>query len=423
MEMTMSHALRALAVAVGLRKPSRRQLAAVAAAAGLAAVSLAGWRYAAGPPVPGYAVERADLLQTVVASGRVESPRRVEIGAPVTGTVAAVPVSEGQAVAAGQLLVALETAEARAAVDSARHAVAQAEARLAQIAVTALPVAAESVRQGETNLGNAERALKRQQDLFDKGFVGQAALDDAQRARDLAASQLAAARLQHAAAASGGSEDRLARAALDQARASLRASQARLDQMTIEAPVAGVLISRAVERGNVVQPGKVLMTLSPAGETQLVVLIDEKNLGLLRVGQRAFASADAYPGRRFEALVSYINPAVDALRGSVEVKLAVPAPPAYLLQDMTVSVDIEVARLANVLAVPAETLREGDWVLVAREGHVHRQPVKVGLRGDGRVEIVTGLAEGELVLAANNNAVREGAAVRAHPREVPGPRS
>ena len=72
--------------------------------------------------------------------------------------------------------------------------------------------------------------------------------------------------------------------------------------------------------------------------------IDERNLGKLALGQKALASADAYPDQRFAAVVSYINPGVDITRASVEVKLTVADPPDYLRQDMTVSVDIEVAR-------------------------------------------------------------------------------
>jgi HlyD family secretion protein len=238
----------------------------------------------------------------------------------------------------------------------------------------------------------------------------------------VAESQWRSARLQRDSQAEGGTEHRLARAALDQARANLRLAQARLDLATLEAPVAGVLISRNVERGAVVQPGKVLMVLSPAGETQLVVQIDEKNLQLVRLGQRALASSDAYPDRRFAAEVAYINPAVDPLRGSVEVKLAVREPPAYLLQDMTVSVDIEVERRTQVLALPADGIREGGWVLVARDGRAVRQPVKLGTRGEGRVEVADGLREGELVVPVAQAAIREGAAIRAAPMPPAGPR-
>ena len=399
-----------------------RRTALAAAAVAIVLVGVGAWRLIEGPSLGAYAVERRDLVQAIVATGRVESPRRVEIGAAITGTVAAVPVAEGQSVAAGTVLVRLDDAEARAAVEQARHALEQAQAKVAQLRATGLPVATEAERQADLNLTNAERALLRTKELFDRGFVGQAALDEAQRARDVAASQLTAARLQRASQEAGGSEVQLALAALESARASLTLAQARLELTTIEAPVAGVLISRNVEQGSVVQPGKVLMVLSPAGATQLVAQIDEKNLPLLRLGASALASADAYPDRRFNARVAYINPAVDASRGSVEVKLDVPEPPAYLLQDMTVSVDIEAAKLVGVLTLPADALGPGDYVLALKDGRTVRKAVKVGARGEGRIQIVAGLEEGERVLPGTAGALHEGERVRARPAPAPGSR-
>ena len=119
----------------------------------------------------------------------------------------------------------------------------------------------------------------------------------------------------------------MAETQLNQARASLATAQSRLSYTVITAPRDGILISRDVERGNVVQPSNVLMKLSPAGDTQLVVQIDEKNLGSLALGQKALASADAFPKETFAAEVVYINPGIDLQRASVEVKLRVPEPP------------------------------------------------------------------------------------------------
>lgn len=393
---------------------SSRKIVPVVAGVAVAALAAFGaWRYVAGPSIATHEVKRGDLRQTVVATGRVESPRRVEIGSAVTGTVAEVAVREGETVRAGQLLVKLDDAEARAAVEQARSAVVQAEARLAQLAATAAPVAAQAVRQAEVTAASSERTLARSRDLHARGFVGAAALDEAQRGRDLAASQLESARLLERSQSPGGSEARLARAALEAARAALRLAQARLDHTTIEAPADGMLIARSVERGAVVQPGRALMVLSPRGATQLVALVDEKNLPLVKLGQAAVASADAYPDARFEARVAYVNPAVDATRGSVEVKLDVPSPPAFLLQDMTVSVDILAGARNGVLTLPADALHPGDWVLVVREGRLARQPVRLGARGAGTVEVLEGLGEGDKVVPAGRNVAKEGARVRA----------
>jgi HlyD family secretion protein len=159
------------------------------------------------------------------------------------------------------------------------------------------------------------------------------------------------------------------------------------------------------------------MALAPSGETQVVVQIDEKNLGQLKPGQQALASADAFPRERFAAEVFYINPGIDAQRGSVEVKLRVAKPPDYLRQDMTVSVDIFVARRSGAVVVPADAVHEaggaGPWVLAIDSGRATRRPVKLGLRGDGRVEIAEGVAPGDRLVPAAEVGTRPGDRVRA----------
>jgi HlyD family secretion protein len=261
--------------------------------------------------------------------------------------------------------------------------------------------------------------------LFAKGFVGQAQLDESQRALNVADSQFAAAQTQARSMGERGSDLLLAKAALAQAQAALRLAQARLARTTIAAPVDGVLIARAAERGDVVQPGKVLMVLSPAGRTQLVVQIDEKNIALLRIGQRALASADAFPAQRFDAMLAYVNPAVDPQRGALEVKFDVPQAPAYLRQDMTVSVDIEVARRAQAIVVPSEALHDAagraPWVLKVDGRRLRRQPVRLGLSAAGSTEIVAGLQPGELVAAGGTAGLADGARVRpVAPAAAPG---
>ncbi|MDM0116359.1 efflux RND transporter periplasmic adaptor subunit [Variovorax sp. J22R133] len=281
-----------------------------------------------GPRVDVYTVSQHDFVQSVVASGHVEAPHRVSIGTQIVGTVLHIPVVEGQGVVRDQLLVELESSELAAVAAQADAAVLQAQARLRQLREVQAPVAELGVRQAQINLDNARAQRQRNADLAKQGFVAQSALDDATKAVDLAQAQWRSAMRQLDSTRAGGSVDALATTALEQARAAALAAHARLMYGRILAPVAGTLISRNVEPGDVVQPGKVLMALSPAGDTQLVVQIDEKNLQLLATGQKAKASADAYPEQRFAAELVYINPAIDVQRGSVEVKLDVPQPPA-----------------------------------------------------------------------------------------------
>jgi HlyD family secretion protein len=379
------------------------------ALAALTALAVGGWqavRIVIGPAVVVDKVARGDLVQSLVASGHVATPFRVEIGAQIIGVVADVLVREGQTVAEGQPLIALQPQELRAGVVQAQGAVAQAEARLRQLADFTLPTARQSLVQAQATMRTAQSTYDRTAELLRNGNVTRVAYDDAQRLLDVARTQVRTAELQVFTAGPGGSDEVLARTQLDQALANLDTANARLSYATIAAPRTGVLISRNVERGAVVQPGRTLLVLAPLGETQLVIQVDERNLGLIRTGQTAFASADAFPDRRFEAVVNFINPAVDIARASVEVKLTVPEPTVDLRQDMTVSVDIEVARRAAALVLPACSLRDAQsgraWIMGVRDGRAFRQEVKTGLRGLGQVEIMEGAREGDLAVPVNS---------------------
>jgi HlyD family secretion protein len=316
--------------------------AVVAAIAAYAAVPIV-----LGPKVIGARALRHDVVQTVVATGHVETPYRIEIGTLITGTVTRIPVAEGQFVHARDVLIELDDSETKAAVVQAQGIVAQSEARMRQLRELTLPSAEEALKQAQANLVNAKQSFDRTESLAKNGYATRAALDEAQKTLDVAQAQLRAAEFMVHTVSPGGSDYVMAETQLAQANAGLDVAIARLGYTRVTASTDGTLLTRAVERGDVVQPGKVLMTLSPIGETWLVLQIDEKSFGLLSLGQTAVASADSFPAQTFPAEVVYINPSVDATRGSVLVKLRVPNPPTYLIQDMTVSVDIEVARRAN----------------------------------------------------------------------------
>lgn len=386
----------------------------------IAGVMLLVWlvaSYLLGPRVTTRVLAATSLVRTIVASGRVVTPLRVDVSSQISGAVRAVPVREGQSVVAGQALIEIDGSEAGASVEQARAALMQTEARLRQVRELALPAAQQAVRQAEVNLQNSQRQHERLLALQRQGFIGQAQLDDARRTLDVAESQLRSARLQVSSNDERGSELLAARAAVAQAQASLAMAQTRQAYTTLRAPVAGILIARNVQRGDVVQPGKVLMVLSPAGSTQLVVQIDEKNLARLKSGQKALASADAYPDQRFGAELVYINPAIDPQRGSVQVKLDVAQAPAYLRQDMTISVELEVERLDAAIVVPAAALQYSSdgaaWVMKHVAGRAVRQAVKTGQRQTGKVEIVSGVIAGDEVIL--DAVVADGRRVRATP--------
>lgn len=375
-----------------------------------------GTRFILGPKVVLETIIQRDFVQSVVASGRVEAPHRVDIGVQITGTVHAVPVNEGQMVEINTPLIELESSELHAAVSQAEAAVILAKAQLRQLHELQAPMAEQAVREGKANQVAALQNLERSRILLKKNLISQASLDEAVRAEQVTRSKVSSLQLQMTSLQANGSQVALSEASVAQAQAGLVFAQTKLAYTTLKAPMAGVLIARNVELGDVVQPGTILMQLSPSGETEMVVQIEEKNLHLLKLNQSALASADAYPEQLFSAQLVYINPGIDANRGSVEVKLRVPKPPDYLRQDMTVSVDIEVANSRNAVLVPSAALHDvnsaAPWVLKLNGNKVHRQAVTLGLRSDGMSEVLTGLSAGDQVVPITLVTITDGDRIR-----------
>lgn len=386
-----------------MRLPLPRSRAARIGAAALGLVLLVlAVRSARGRAVEAVRVERTDLLETLVVSGRVLARSKASLGSPLAGRVEQVLFEEGDRVTAGKLLVRLDEREAAAAV-------AEARARLERTRGSDRRSAEEARAQAALRLELADRELARVAALRADGFASERDADDARKARDLARSELAAAAERARAAAPGGEDERAAGAAL-------RSAEARLALLRVTAPEPGIVLTRAVEPGDVVSPGRVLLTMALDRETQLLAQPDERNLPSVRVGQQARASADAFPDRSFAAEVISVAPAVDLARGTVDVKLRVPDPPAELRTDMTVSVELEVGRRSRVLAVPLEAVRDAataPWVLAVRGGRAVRTSVRLGARGGTVAEVIGGLAAGDVVVRRPGDGANDGDRVRA----------
>lgn len=356
----------------------------------------------------------ADIQTSVVASGRVLAPSRVDIGATITGRVQTVRVREGARVAPDEILVELDPRELKAAVTQSEAAVTRARARVSSVKTLALPMAQAAQQQAQANLTLAEREAQRARELVAKGFVSRSRLDDAERQLDVARSQLDSARAQTGAQSMTGAESQQAQSLLVEAEAALLSAQARLSQTLIRAPAAGVVLERLIEPGDIAQPGRKMMTLALDGPVRLIVQVDEKNLPLIRTGAVATAAADAFPNERFEAVVNYVSPGIDAARGTVELRLDVPKPPSLLKSDMSIAMDLQGPLLKQAIMLPADSVRQlqtdAPWVLVERDGVAVRVAVRTGLQSQGRVAIIDGLKAGERVII--NRDVEAGARVR-----------
>lgn len=403
-----------------MKRARRRRLAyALAGTTALGLGALFAVPRLLGPRVQVVHAATSPLVQTVVTTGRVMAPAEIETTANISAMVEEVLVDKGDRVKRGDLLVRLDDADAKVALAQARAALARARAQRRQVRSVSAPVRDQRLSQARARRDDAERRHRTNEALFAQGAIAKAELDRSATELALAESALAAASTEARAAAPGGPEAASASATIELAEADVRAAEVQLERTRILAPVDGVVLLRSVEPGERAAPGRTLLTLARTGLTQLVIEPDEKNLSLLRVGQPATASAEAYPDRSFPARLSFIAPSVDPKRGTVEVRLEVQQPPDYLRPDMTVSVEVEVAKKASALVLDAGAVRDlaagVPWVLVVRDGRAERVDVELGLRGDRQVEILDGIGAETPVVPVGEARVAPGARVRIAP--------
>ena len=372
---------------------------------GCLAVAALGWglvQKMRGPALAGYEVTARPLVQTVVATGRVAAVSRAQVGSPVTGVVVGRRVQEGDLVQPGDVLAVLRA-------DDLEAAVLEAEAALAQLQQSTRPQAQASLREADARLAQASREAQRRRDLFQQHMITRETMEQAIQAETITRTAAEQALLTARSLVTGNPGEAAARARVASAKAQLA-------KTTIRAEVAGTVLTRNAEPGDLVQPGRVLFEIARTGDTEVVVPLDEKNLEVLAIGQAAVCIADAYPGRPFPAKVGFIAPSVDPQRGTVDVRLTVTPVPGFLRQGMTVSVNVETGRRGRAIVVSNDALAATDgnhaalWLVVS--GHATRRQVQLGLRGLTQTEVTAGLRAGEWILADAQAVLAQGDRVR-----------
>ena len=347
------------------------------------------WQVVRGPEVAAYRLELRPLVQRVVASGEVGNQSVAQVGSEITGVVAERYVREGDSVQAGQLLLRLQDDEQRARL-------AEAEAALRQLTDSLRPQAEAALREARHNHAQALREYQRREALRQRQLLSLEQLEQARRIERSLRVALERAELAAAALAPGGSEQQV----LEQR---LQAARANLAKTRIHAQVAGTVQNRAVEPGDLVQPGRTLLQIARADSREIILPLDEKNIAALALGQPAQVAADAYPEQWLAARVSFIAPNVDSSRGTLDVHLELLEAADFLRYGMTVSVNIETARREQALVLANDALlqRQGRQAQVqrVRDGRVEALSVRLGLQGDSHSEVLDGLAEGDLLLA------------------------
>jgi len=382
----------------------------------------------ASEPVPAVRPVRADVESVLRTNGRVRAAKRTDVLAGASGVVRSVAVAAGDRVRRGAVLARLENAEARAQVLAAESHVEQMRARLERVQT---PLAPSDRMDLEKRIAQADSALAALQSdresverLVEGGASPRQELAALDRRIEQTQSDLRALRRKLSAGPAQASVAE-AQAALRQSERALAEARRVASSSTVRAPIDGEVYSVAVEAGQFAQAGSLVARLAGDGPAEVVVFVDEPELGRIRPGLEAQVTADAYPGDAWSCRIER-GPAEVIELGSRrvgEVLCRVEGASDRLIPNLTVDVEIAGQRAADALAVPREAVvrtAEGDAVWIADQGAARLRLIDVGVRGTSRVEVRSGLESSDLVLLPAGRTLTEGQAVEtARTEEAP----
>lgn len=391
----------------------------------LAPVALAvfGWwayhRNNDAPQVPFAKVVRETLVSTLPTNGKVEPIEWQAVRVEQAGLVSKVPVQEGQVVSQGTPLAILSGTGLQADLDAAAARVAQARAELAtidaggkQLELTAIESDLARLRVEKDHDEKEYASLRR---LLDKQAASMEEVDEAKSKLEAANLGIEAAEKRRAALV-GQSDKTVALARLRDAEAAVELAKDHLAETVIHSPISGVVYDLAARPGTYLNLGDLVANVGRTGRLRVRVYVDEPELGRVAEGQPVTINWDALPGRTWEGTVERKPANIVALgsRQVGEVLCTIDNPGRVLLPGTNVDAHIRTATVANALTMPKECLRRdanGVGVFVLRGGRLAWQPVSTGVASVTRVQVLQGLAEGDVVALPTEAALRDGEVV------------
>lgn len=314
-------------------------------------------------------VEYADTVPSLAFNGSVEGQTSATVSAKISGRIEQVLVQEGQQVKAGTPLVKMESLEL---ANSAR----QAE---------------DAVRKAQVNYELALNDFNRYQMLFDNGAVSEQQLDNAKAKLKTADADLSSAVSSQSSAAQ------------------------QYSYGLITSPVDGVIANKTATIGQVVSPGAALMVVQDINQVYAVINVEQKDLGRVKIGQKANVTVDAYPGAVFPGIVEVMNPEAGAVSRMFRTKIKIDNTDGNLKAGMFANVQLLTGDSIQVLTVPQQAVAQKQglyYVFVVENGKAIRRQIEIGQVDGSTIAVTSGLQAGEQVIASSVNRIKDGAVVR-----------
>ena len=337
---------------------------------------------------------KQDLDIRLAYTADISPNQVVNLFSRVDGYIAKLHVDKGDFVKANQLLVEIDHTDYQ-------HAVNQAKANLA--------AAKAKVAQQNASVRNAKLTLDRMQALIKDAFVSQQDLDNAQVNFDAATAALESLQAQ-----------------VKQMDVALAQAETNLAYSYIRAPFAGYVAERNLDTGAYVTSATAststmsrgMLSLHDIETVRILIEVVEKDIPLVKIGQKAEVRAEAYPERVFEGTVTRIVQALNRATRTMTVEIDLPNKDRQLKGGMFARVEALVGTHRQAIQIPIDAvsrLEDAQYVYVVRDGKAQRVNVDIGLRDENRVEITKGLNGDEQVIVSGKDLVHDGTPVQTQP--------
>ena len=315
-------------------------------------------------------VSNSSIPDLLTAVGTVQAAATAQLAPQVMGTVVSVGVREGDPIRAGQVLVSIDPAQSKAALEGAQAALTASEHQLAA---------------AQTQQKLAEETLARYDTLFQRKSVSPQEYDEVKARAQAAAASADAARAQRS-----------------QAKAAVAQAQSGFDYTSIRAPFNGVVIERRVDPGALASPGAPVMTVESTGRFRLEATVDEADVRFVRMGESVSVSLDAYPGESLNGRVTQIVPAADPSTRTFLVKLELPSS-KLVRSGLSGRAQFTRGERTAMLIPNTSVVHQGALVAVFIVGQnqvAGLRYVTLGNAVGDRVEVLSGLSPNEVVVSS-----------------------
>lgn len=360
--------------------------------------------------VPTMNVTRGAVDDFYEATGTVQAKTTTQVSSSVMGRITSFPFSEGDTVTRGQVIVQIDNSENKTRFDKANAGLKEARAALIEVDRTA-EAAEAAVRTAEANRDLAEKTFGRIRQLHERGSATGQEFDEAQSRFRAANSEVERAKANVAAIRS---KKQQIEARIQQAQADIASTRVYTGYTRIEAPVSGVIVKKFAEQGAVATPGQPILSIEDNSRYRLEAAVESSKAAGVRIGQRVNVAIDALGDPEMFGTVSEILPSADPSSRTVTVKIDLPSN-AGLRSGLYGLARFPTAS-REAVTVPSEAVvtrgqLTGVYVLSADRSAIFRI-VTTGKTTDGRIEVLSGLSEGETIVSSETGKVSEGAKIK-----------